>query len=336
MTSIDRDLAGRDAQGMPNLVQAGPFLFSRACDGVSGNISEQCERAYGALQEIFAAAGAGLEQVVRLDHFTESQAWLSERQKVRARFFGRPAQLASTGVASRLQPPNSLRVAAIGLASGGQKRVLVDGASFGMAAISSVVSAGNYLFLSGILNDGGWPTPAQPNQSEFMRQAAGCFATIDELLHRAGHRRPHLVRQDVYISEGVLACEAASILEAARRETANAVHGVFLPFGGGDRLEVTSIACGYPPKGQPLAFFTAAGATPRDLIDNLKKSAARSGIPNDRLVRLDVCVPRQDQEQHLLQVISNALGGQGPVVVPYVGASMADVPYSATAIASVA
>lgn len=330
MSGIERDLAGRDRRGFPNLVQSGNLLFSRACDGVSGPVGAQCERAYGDLQRILGAAGVGLAQVVRLDHFTESQGWLAERQNVRATFFGRPAGLASTGVACRLGQPNALRVAAVALAAGVKKEVLVDGASFGMPAIASVVAGGGYLFVSGILNDGGHSIPPRAGQPEMERQTKGCFATIDAVLQRAGASRRDIARYDVYVSEREVPDSA--LAEAAVSARA-AVHGAFLPFGGEDCLEVTAMVSANPDG--PLAFLTASGSTPRGLVRNLWEALGHAGIPPDRLVRLDVCQPHHDREEEVLSALHSACGRQGPVVVPFVGRSLAAVPFTAIAIAAV-
>jgi len=328
VSGIERDLAGRDSRGFPLVVRAGGLLFSRACDGVAGAVGAQCDRAYGELQRILAAAGVGLEQVVRLDHFTESQGWLAERQKVRAAFFGRPAGLASTGVASRLRPPNCLRVAAVALAAGVRKEVLVDGASFGMPAIASLVAGGGYLFLSGILNDGSHSGPSDASQSEMVRQTQGCFATIDALLLRAGVSRRNVVRYDIYVSEAEAA--AGSLGETAASPVA-AVHGAFLPFGGRDCLEVTTMARILP--GGPLAFLTASGSTPGGLVRGLRERLDQRQIPPDRLVRLDVCLAGQDGEEEFLNALREACGRHGPVVVPFVGRALGTLPFTATAIA---
>lgn len=340
MSVIDRDLAGRDSRGFPNVVKAGPFLFSRACDGVEGDINEQCARAYGALETILGSAGVGLEQVVRLDHFTESQGWLAERQKVRARFFGRPAMLASTGVAAHLQPPNMLRVAAIALAAGEEKKVLVDGASFGMPAISTAVAGGGYVFLSGVLNDGGYPTAEKAGRPELERQADGCFATIANLLRRIGGDPQNIVRQDVYVSER----EAPDLVESTLRgflpKAPAAVQGVRLPFGGKDLLEVTTVArveLSQPSAAlgeTPLVFVTAEGGSHEDLMADLLHVLKRASLEPDRLVRVDLCLPDLEQEDAVMDHASRLLGAHCPVMISIVGQPLGMKSYSLSAIAA--
>lgn len=340
MSVIERDLAGRDGRGFPHVVKAGPFLFSRACDGGDGEIGVQCTRAYAALGRIFESAGSDLNQVVRLDHFTESQGWLPERQRVRAQFFGRPASLASTGVAARLQPPNLLRVAAIALAAGEQKQVLVDGASFGMPAISSVVAGGGHVFLSGILNDGGWASSAEPGQTEFVRQAQGCFATIGELLRRAG--APTIVRQDVYVSEREEPGTVESALRAYQPPAGVAIHGIALPFGGTDLLEVTTIARIRPAESLAgrvegtLGFLTATSRSREDLIASLIATLKHAALALDRVLRLDVCLPDADQENALCDDLVRLFGAHCPVVVPVIGRSLGAGPFSLSAIVAAA
>lgn len=175
-------------------IEGGGFVFTRAFDGLASpqqegeaEVAAQCERVYAAI--IDAASGLGARHMVRLDHFTQSQSWLSVRQAVRARYFGRPAPLASTGVPVRMGEGNLLRAA--GVAAGGrlEPRVLLTGEAFGMPAISTAVAAGPFIFISGIL--------AQ-ERGAFEDNLAACLDDIGRILGLLGAPADRILRMDAY------------------------------------------------------------------------------------------------------------------------------------------
>ena len=332
---IERDLAGHAADGIPAAIRAGGLIFVDACEGGSGQTGVQCDTAYRALADRLQLCGSSAKNVVRLDHFTESQGWLSERQKVRARYFGRPAPLASTGVAVRHCLPNRLSVAGIAVDESRKKSVRIEGGTFGMPAIATAVQSGNLVFISGILNDGGLAAEKDDAVGEFARQARGCFATIGIILKALGLTSAHIVRQDIYVAEGCSYDDLVGLSGPADFLSLNAARsGARLPFGAPDLIEVTTIAVlrdvyvldrpsaeslGATVRASGFCFTDSFGDTAAVAVANLVKRLESVGVPIDAFVRLDVCCADAGELARVRQVVSSTLGTAAPVVVAYSG-----------------
>ena len=245
--------------GFPGLVQAGPFLFTAGCDGhrdletgaivpaLADAAEAQCENSYGKVCALLARGGAGADAVVRLDHYVSSQEWLLRRGPIRARIFGAPAPLASTGVAAKMAGINMLTTAAIAVTNSDDKRVLVPGEPYGMGRISSVVAAGPFLFLSGIratLH----PRPEVPVPEETpeafgaqTRLSYRIIAEIAEILAEVGAEPAHIIRLERYIRDRACIGEE----EEACRDVLGAVScastTIALPLGMRGEVEITTL-----------------------------------------------------------------------------------------------
>ncbi|MBM3504560.1 MAG: hypothetical protein FJX65_11865 [Alphaproteobacteria bacterium] len=229
------------ASGFARAVSAGPLVFVGAQSGATGDAAQQCEEVYGAIARLLDAAGLSTAHVVRLDHYTGSQAWLAERQRIRARYFGRPAPLASTGVATPLPFPTLLRAAAIAVTDLASKRVLVAGATHGMPAIATAVAGGPFVFVSGILNSGGW-TGELPEDDEFARQAAGALQVIRAILAQEAGGLDRLLRAEGYVENDTARASLVALARLLGFPSEAAWSRVALPFAAPDRIEVTTLA----------------------------------------------------------------------------------------------
>lgn len=272
---------------------AGPFVVTGGFDGrdpagAPGSIRDQCDRAYGLLAAALAQHALTADAVVRLDHFTQSQGWLAERQAARAALFGRPAPLASTGVASAQIPGNLLTVAGIASAQG-PAEVLVPGNRYGMGAIATAVRAGEWLFVSGLLT----------------RSADDATAQLLAILGLAGLGPDALVRLDSYVADHrqAAAVAAALPLDGVARTTA------VLPFAQPDQLEITALATASPIRRHHAhgALVVEAGgvavtgmieaadpggieAEVDDVVDRLAALLATTGRDLGQVARLELCL----------------------------------------------
>lgn len=259
------------SSSFPPARRAGPFVLTGGFDGVAsggvpGSIRQQCDHAYAALADALATHGLTAGSVVRLDHFTQSQGWLAERQTARADVFGRPAPLASTGVASRQRPGNLLTVAAIALADGAPE-VLLPGDRYGMPAIATAMRAGDWLFVSGLL----------------VRAPTDAVRQLREVLAAARLAPGALFRVDRYVADLVQAESVAAGLGTDGVASPVAV----LPFADPDQLEITALATAAPIRrlaSQGSVVVEAGGVAATGMLES---SAA------DTLeVELEVCVER--------------------------------------------
>jgi enamine deaminase RidA (YjgF/YER057c/UK114 family) len=293
-----RVIVPEHAEAGTSLVEAGPFLFTSGCDGYrdpeSGSIDlklrdaveAQCENSYGAVARLLRQAGLGMESVVRLDHFTSSQDWLPRRQVVRARIFGKPAPLTSTGVAARMAGINMVTTAAIAVRPPAEKRVVVSGPEFGMENISSAVAAGPFLFVAG------------------LRGAA--YERLRAILQRSGATADRILRIECFVRDGCPEGEARAVRRSTLGDEAWALTTVALPLGGRGDLEVTAIALApgqgdkhvirMPESGEVAAvggggfIFVGScpGLDPDDALDRLAERLRLAGADLAAVVRMDV------------------------------------------------
>lgn len=259
MHETTKTILARDkrAQGLATLIKVGPLLFTAGFDGhrdpatgriapeLAGEAERQCENAYGAIAGCLDQAGASCANVVRLDHVTSSQDWLPRRQTVRGRMFGRPAPLASTGVAAKMAGINMLTAYAIAVADPRDKSMLVAGARFGMSNIASAVRGGPLLFVSGIRGTHDPRTGAaraEETDESFGEQVRTCYEIIDAILREAGSSPEAIVRIDSYVRDIGRRGEDAALRAKVLGDVACASTVVGLPLGARGEVEITTLA----------------------------------------------------------------------------------------------
>jgi len=259
MNEVAKKILVRDdpVEGLAGLIKAGPFLFTAGCDGhrdlatgkivpeLAGDVERQCENAYGKIDELLGHADAGYSGVIRLDHVTSSQDWLPRRQVIRGNHFGRPAPLASTGVAAKMHGINMLTAFAIAVAAPSEKQVLVPGATYGMKHISSAVRGGPFLFISGIRGNVDPRTQAslpEETPESFGEQLRTCYEIIDSILREAGADADAILRLDCYIRDIRRRDEDARIRRQILGNVACASTVVGLPLGARGEVEITTLA----------------------------------------------------------------------------------------------
>ncbi|TAK85395.1 MAG: RidA family protein [Betaproteobacteria bacterium] len=239
------------------VVEAGPLLFTSGYDGIrdlktqkiepglAGAAEAQCENSYGAVAAVLGKANAEMNAVVRLDHFTSSQDWLPRRQTVRGKFFGRPAPLASTGVAAKMAGLNMLTTAVVAVRDANRKKVLVTGPEYGMGNISSAVLGGPFVFLSGLrgtVDPRSGRAVAEETQESLSAQARVCYEVMCEILKKCGATSESLLRIDCFLREIGRADEDRAARRAIVGDTAVAATTVGLPLGARGEIEVTALA----------------------------------------------------------------------------------------------
>ena len=259
MNETTKTILARDRRGygLATLIRGGPLLFTAGFDGhrdpttgrvdaeLAGGAERQCENAYGAIAECLEQIGASCANVVRLDHVTSSQDWLPRRQTIRGRMFGRPAPLASTGVAAKMEGINMLTAFAIAVADPRDKSVLVPGTRFGMSNIASAVLGGPLLFVSGIRGTldprTGVARPEETDES-FGQQARTCYEIIDAILREAGSSAEAIVRIDTYVRDIGRRGEDAALRAEVLGGVACASTVAGLPLGARGEVEITALA----------------------------------------------------------------------------------------------
>jgi enamine deaminase RidA (YjgF/YER057c/UK114 family) len=257
--TISKEILVRNdpVDGLAGLVRAGPFLFTSGCDGhrgpegnaivpeLAGEAEAQCENAYGRIRRLLNNAKADLPAVVRLDHVTSSQDWLPRRQSVRQRFFGRPAPLASTGVAAKMEGINMLTASVIAVADPSDKEVLVSGSRYGMHNISSVVRGGPFLFISGIrgtIDPRSGRAVSEETPESFGAQTRMSYEIISAILGEIEVDASRILRLDCYIRDINRAGEEVAIRTEVFGNPSCASTVVGLPLGARGEVEITAIA----------------------------------------------------------------------------------------------
>lgn len=251
------------------LVEAGGLLFTAGCEGqrrhdddaidpaLEQQIEAQCENAYGGIARWLAQAGVGLDSVVRLDHFTQSQDWLPRRAAIRARLWGKPAPLTSTGVAARMSGINLVTAAAVAVPTPAAKRVLVGGPEYGMANISSALAAGPFVFVSGLR-----AAAAGPSLDE---QAPASYRKLRAILDATGTAPQRIVRLESFLRSGHDPADDAAAARAVLATDRYATTRVELVLGGNGDLEITTIALANGAG--PIEHLTLAdGVTPAAVV----------------------------------------------------------------------
>jgi len=277
MSAGNKTILVRDdpVEGLAGLILAGPFLFTAGCDGhrdlatgkivpdLAGEAERQCENAYGKVGALLKRANADYSSVVRLDHVTSSQDWLPRRQTIRGKLFGRPAPLASTGVAAKMHGINMLTAFAIATASRSAKEVLIPGARYGMANISAAVRGGPLLFIAGIRGNidprTGAAVPEETPES-FGEQLRTCYEIIASILAEAGTNAAAILRVDVYIRDIRRRDEDARVRRSVLGDVACANTVVGLPLGARGEVEITTLALA--PGNAKRTLVAAEGSLP--------------------------------------------------------------------------
>ena len=268
-----------DAAGVGRVVRAGPFLFVGDCDGhrdldsgrivaeLASNAKAQCGNAYGRLARSLDEAGSSTGAVVRLDHVTSSQDWLPIRQPVRERIFGKPAPLASTGVAARMSGINMLTAFAIACAEAGTKEVLVPGPRYGMANIAAAVRGGPLVFLSGIrgvVDQRDGRAVAEERPDAFAEQTSVVYGVIASILADCGLTTHSILRIDSWLRDSARAAEDEAICREVLGPVQYASTRTALPLSARGETEVTVLAAGpgverkiYDDRGGPTVTSAA-------------------------------------------------------------------------------
>ena len=262
----------------PETRRAGALVLLSGYDGqaahglASATVLGQCQHVYGAIVAALADEGLSPSAMVRLDHFTQSQGWLADRQQARAAAFGRPAPLASTGVASLHDGPNLLTVA--GIAWGGapeDKRVVIAGADSGMPAIATAVQAGPWIFISGLLTS----------------EPVDAIAQLERILERLDLDGSAIVRIDSYVSAAEQATQVDDLMSSRLVDLPVARIGAVLPFDAPPRLEITILA-----SRTPVRRHCRDGAALIEANDVLFTGAIDAGSPGPFASEVAECVGR--------------------------------------------
>lgn len=257
--------------------RAGSLVLLSGCDGETApdaahSVLGQCEHVYRTMTAALAGEGLAPSAMVRLDHFTQSQGWLADRQGARAAAFGRPAALASTGVGSLHRERNLLT--ATGIAWGGvpdDKQVAVAGADFGMPAIATAVRAGPWVFISGLLT-------SDPSDA---------VAQLGQVLERVSLDGNAIVRLDRYVSAQEQWIILGDLVATRLTEMAVARTGAVLPFGAAGQLEVTTLASSTPIRRHGLD-----GVVLVETNDLVFTGAIDAGSPGSFAFEVARCVDR--------------------------------------------
>lgn len=341
------------------LVGAGPFVFTSGCDGhrdlrtgqivpvLAGVAEAQCENSYGKILALLREVNLGPEAVVQLNHFTSSQDWLPQRAAIRARIFGKPAPLASTGVAAKMAGINMLTTAAVAIAPPGLKKVIVNGPQYGMPNISSAVLADPFLFLSGVrgtVNPRTGVGILEETPEAFPAQVKVCYEKIRDILTQCGATPGHILRLDCYLRDISRADEELVIRHEVLGDVACAMTTVALPLGARGEVEIMALAlapgqydkavCARSNHARVAAVRGAgwvlvseclggsgpelAGQTEeqiRTALNTLSERLAKSGSGVDQVVRLNVYLRDIYQIGCLEQLLRERFGADVPVVV---------------------
>lgn len=237
------------------------------------DVAAQCTHSYSALLQGLGRHGLDAAQVVRLDHHTASQGWLAERQRIRADFFGRPCKLASTGVA--VSHSTGLAVSTAMIASMGDKpRVMVSGAEYGMAAISTCVEAQGHLFVSGILK----------TSEDADANIRAAVTEIAEVVALSEYHEARPVRFDLYVARADMVAPADALLREQFGEQITVLPAV-LPFAGDAMIEITSLFACAGVDG--LHALPVRDGSLQDIAAHLRKTIASSAD----IARIDIRYP---------------------------------------------
>ncbi len=264
--------------GFAGVVQAGALLFTSGCDGhrdpqtgaidpsLAGQGTRQTSNSYGHIALLLDRAGVTPAAVARIDHFTSSQDWIAERQVKRAEYFGKPSPHGSTGVAARMASVNMLTTAVVAAAPESEHEVVVTGADYGIAHISSLVHAGPLLFLSGIRGTLDPRTGAaieEETVNSFAVQTRVCYEVIAAILDQGNTSSEAIVRFDGYVRDRNRAYEEAAIGLGVLGRVDAVSTSIPLPMGMRGEVEVTALAladaadkqvCARSPDGQPTVI----------------------------------------------------------------------------------
>jgi enamine deaminase RidA (YjgF/YER057c/UK114 family) len=355
--------------GAALLVKAGPFVFTSGCDGhrdlrtgqivpgFAGSVEMQCENSYGKVLDLLREIDLGPEAVVRLDHFTSSQDWLTQRKSIRRCVFGRPgepAPLASTGVAAKMVGINMLTTAAMAAAAPGLKKIVVSGPQHGMDTIAGAVLADPFLFVSGArgtVNPRTRIASAEETEEAFAAQVRVCYEVIRDILNQCGAGPRQILRLDCYLRDVSRADEERAVRRDVLGDVPCAVTAVGVPMGARGEVEITALALapGRPDKavyrqsnGGAVAAVRAAGWVLiseclggigcelagktedqfRAAFSTLNRRLVESGSRTEQVVRLDIYL-RDVYQMHLLdRVLRETFGAEVPAVL----ATGADLP----------
>jgi len=313
--------------GFAGVVQAGALLFTSGCDGhrdprtgaidpsLAGQATCQTDNSYGYIELLLERAGVTPAAVARIDHFTSSQDWIAERQVKRAEYFGKPSPHGSTGVAARMAGLNMVTTAVVAAAPEAEHEVVVTGADYGIAHISSLVRAGPLLFLSGIrgtLDPRTGTAIEEETINSFAVQTRVCYEVIAAILDQGNKSSDAIVRFDRYVRDRNRAYEEAAIGDGVLGRVDAVSTSIPLPMGMHGEVEVTALAladtsdkqvCARSADGQPTVIrgggFVFVGSC----------DGANDGDTGDPAIGLAGDIP--GQIDNALAILSQRLGAGG-------------------------
>lgn len=343
------------------LVGAGPFFFTSGCDGYrdlhtdeivprfAGSVEIQCENSYGKVLALLREVGLGPDAVVRLDHFTSSQDWLTQRKSIRRCVFGKPgepAPLASTGVAAKMVGINMLTTAAIAVAGSGSKKIVVSGPPHGMDTIAGAVSASPFLFISGARGTVHPRTRiSSPEETDeaFSAQVRVCYDVIRDILKQCGATPRNILRLDCYLRDIGRADEERAIRRDILGDVPCAVTTVGVAMGGRGEVEITALAVA-PECGDKVVYegdrssVVAVGAAGwllvseclggnrpefagraenqfRAAFEVLNQRLAQAGSKLEQVVRLDIYLRNIYEMPLLHRILQETFGSNVPAIL---------------------
>jgi enamine deaminase RidA (YjgF/YER057c/UK114 family) len=373
MTALRKQIVVPDGpiEGFPGVVRAGSLLFVSGCDGhrdrttgrivpqLAADAERQCENAYGRIEDLLRRADSSMDRVVRLDHFTSSQDWLPRRQSIRQRIFGKPAPLASTGVAAKMSGINMVTASAIAVIDPKEKALLVDGPHYAMENIAAAVRGGPFVFVSGIRGTVDPRTGARVSEETaeaFGEQTLVSYEVIKSICADCGVGCESLLRLDCFIRDGARASEDDAIRRKVLGMSPCAATRVALPLSARGEVEITSLAAapgvekhvfatgedgpavvsgggfvlvgechGLPraPMAERMALIGDAPGQLERAVRTLEDALRRANTSLSSIVRLELYLRDIYNTERLTEALHRRMGGSAPSLI-IAGAELED------------
>ena len=203
-----------DAYGMGSIsgvVRGGPLLFLSGVRGYSDHLAgvavaeetadafaAQTAACYRLIEHLLDRAGAGPEQVLRLDCYLRDRDRIAEEQRLRRRALG-DAAVAATMIPLPLGMRGEVEITSLALVPGREKEVRARDA----AGDALAVSGAGFLFLGECRGaaDAMTGTPQAALAGDVDGQIDHALATLEARLAAAGSDRSRVVRLDVFLRD---------------------------------------------------------------------------------------------------------------------------------------
>ena len=207
-------LVTSDAYGMGSIsgvVRGGPLLFLSGVRGYRDHLAgaavaeetadafaAQTAACYRLIEHLLDRAGAGPEQVLRLDCYLRDRARIAEEQRLRRRALGDTA-VAATMIPLPLGMRGEVEITSLALVPGREKEVRARDA----AGDALAVSGAGYLFLGECRGaaDAMTGAPQAALAGDVDGQIDHALATLEARLAAAGSDRSRVVRLDVFLRD---------------------------------------------------------------------------------------------------------------------------------------